>query len=401
MKTLFAMVIGVIIGGSIMAISKDNSYEEVLSTILADMDRSNVTNKKELTIKSKIEEIKEKEEVDNVSLDSSTEEPDIDKEAKITYQNFVKLFSKGIYDEALDIYSQELSGQYSKWYSSYVYNHIIDLMKTSSLESKNFANRMLELVPQNFHYLYLSMVSNSRLGNYKEVFYQILEIKGGYIPTKFEHSVESHFSKALEKYSLIVLKSNDIEQMRELITILEENQEKVYSKRLKNKIHHLNKVAQNKIDQENKAWQRKLELQKKQEEKERLSKLYNVQIPMTKRGRHYILDVLINDRYKYKLMLDTGATGVSVRASDIRKHDFPILRRNVRTSTANGYAFKNIFLVDSFKVGDVEITDFAVGEIRNYKDDFDDGLLGMTFLDKFTNWYIDKENHILFLNKTD
>jgi len=144
-------------------------------------------------------------------------------------------------------------------------------------------------------------------------------------------------------------------------------------------------------------WEKIKQQWKAKDEKDRLSKLYNIQIPLEKYGKHYLIKARINDSIKLNLILDTGASSVSVTSSIMGKYDFHIAKRNVSTSTGNGIAKKHIYLVDKFSIEDVDLYDFNVGELRNYKSN-KDGLLGMSFLEKF-NWEIDEENNILFLNK--
>ena len=114
---------------------------------------------------------------------------------------------------------------------------------------------------------------------------------------------------------------------------------------------------------------------------------------------HFLVEVLINGKIKAKLMVDSGATMISLseRIGDILRvtnnKDLPIVESN----TAGGKIKSPLFILDSFKVGPFEEFNLEANTIPHFKEKGVDGLLGMNFLGEF-KMELDRKNSKLLLD---
>jgi len=146
------------------------------------------------------------------------------------------------------------------------------------------------------------------------------------------------------------------------------------------------------------TYQRQVEVLKARiEGSDVLKEAGEVSVPLSKVGEHYVAEVLLNDVYPVKLMIDTGAS-VSVLKSDLINEAMPEMiadARPLQMNTANGSVTGRKILIQSFQLGSIQLThvDMGVVPLPNFKFD---GLLGMNVLSRF-EFFIDQEQQLLLL----
>lgn len=315
------------------------------------------------------------------------------------YEKFKTYLETDNFYSALNIYKKILANNDKSSYSSLLKKYIFDKYEKSHSLGRYYAKKALEIEPDYYYFIYIWMISDAHAKNYKSAILKILELKSTYIPSEsIIESVDKYYKSTTKNYLYKTLKSNNKNEILYVMNFFDEIQEYDSAQRLKNKIYELNDKDEQKVLLELEKWEKIKQKWKADDEKDRLSKLYNIQIPMQKTGKHYIIQAKINDNLKVRLMLDTGASYVSINSDIIRKYNFPIVKRNITFNTANGKVKEHIYSIDKFTIKDIDLFNFDIGELRNYSSKTNDGLLGMSFLEKFI-WDFDAKNSILFLNK--
>jgi len=127
-------------------------------------------------------------------------------------------------------------------------------------------------------------------------------------------------------------------------------------------------------------------------------------LPMPPRGRqvsaqraadgHYYFDVTVGSTV-VRMMFDTGASSVSLRAEDAARAGIPVnsLNYNLRMQTANGSAEAASVMLDSVRVSD--ITRWNVGAIVARPGRQHISLLGQSFMSKLTGYRFERGELIL------
>jgi len=122
---------------------------------------------------------------------------------------------------------------------------------------------------------------------------------------------------------------------------------------------------------------------------------YTHEIPLTKLGEHFLIDVTINSQ-PITLLLDTGATLTMIDEAKLDS-SLKIINENIVLSTAGGKINAKLQEAESFSLGDIELQNFQI--VSSYfKQNGADGLLGMNFFKKF-KFKIDQEEAILYLSE--
>jgi len=124
---------------------------------------------------------------------------------------------------------------------------------------------------------------------------------------------------------------------------------------------------------------------------------YTHEIPLTKLGEHFLIEVTINSQ-TLTLLLDTGATLTMI---DEEKLDssLKLINENIVLSTAGGKINAKLQEAESFSLGDIELQNFQIVS-SHFKQNGADGLLGMNFFKKF-KFKIDQEEAILYLSEKE
>ncbi|HHS93192.1 MAG TPA: hypothetical protein ENK82_07585, partial [Campylobacterales bacterium] len=113
---------------------------------------------------------------------------------------------------------------------------------------------------------------------------------------------------------------------------------------------------------------------------------YTYQLPLSKLGEHYILEVNVNET-PLTLLLDTGATLTMINEDKLPI--LPTLNTNITLSTAGGEITAQLKEAERFSTGEIELKKFKIVS-ATYRDEACDGLLGMNFFKQF-NFKIDQE----------
>lgn len=133
-------------------------------------------------------------------------------------------------------------------------------------------------------------------------------------------------------------------------------------------------------------------------ERQRLAASDNLQIPLERKGKHFIAVVQLNGQEGIRLLLDTGATLTALKSSVAERLDLEGSRQEpIRMRTANGLidAVKvdvETFLLGEFQVGNTEVVLLPLPDFQY------DGLLGMNVLSKYP-FYIDQRTSMLHLQQ--
>ena len=121
-------------------------------------------------------------------------------------------------------------------------------------------------------------------------------------------------------------------------------------------------------------------------------------IELEKVGNSYFVNAEINGKYKAKLMLDTGASGVLISQKLADKMNLKLSAcGGMRSTLADGSRIPSKSTVlDKLKVGSVSAKKVSANIIEMKKSQNFDGLLGMSFLQNFI-FTIDTEKNLLRL----
>ena len=125
-------------------------------------------------------------------------------------------------------------------------------------------------------------------------------------------------------------------------------------------------------------------------------------IPLVRDNGTYLVPILINDKITLKFTIDSGAADVSipadvfstlVRAETISKADMLDKRVYVLADGREHNAQR--FRIRSLRLGNVELRDI-VGSVAPAEGSL---LLGQSFLEKFSYWGFDNQNHLMIINE--
>ncbi len=121
------------------------------------------------------------------------------------------------------------------------------------------------------------------------------------------------------------------------------------------------------------------------------------QIPLLRTGEHFVVEVLLEQQFPAKLMIDTGAT-LTILDADIANR-FGLVgqyeTQELNLNTAGGAIDGTALTLSSLSLGSRNLENVKVGVIPMSQFQFD-GLLGMNVLSRF-EFSIDQQNGILNL----
>ncbi|XVN42191.1 MAG: TIGR02281 family clan AA aspartic protease [Candidatus Rickettsia vulgarisii] len=108
---------------------------------------------------------------------------------------------------------------------------------------------------------------------------------------------------------------------------------------------------------------------------------------------HFYLDAMVND-VKIKFMIDTGASDVALTTNDAKKLNIDLskLKYTKTYSTANGLSNATSLQLDNVKIGDAILQNI---EAHVGTGDLDVSLMGMSVLERFKGFRIDRDMLIL------
>lgn len=123
-----------------------------------------------------------------------------------------------------------------------------------------------------------------------------------------------------------------------------------------------------------------------------------VMVPLTRKGEHFIVEGVINDRFTVNLLIDTGAS-ISLLSQSVFEELVSTTQvkyiKDIVLITVGGEVTSSIYEVDEFELAGYRVKNliFAVSPYMNKSND---GLLGMNFLRLF-DFHIDQTNNALRL----
>jgi aspartyl protease family protein len=121
-------------------------------------------------------------------------------------------------------------------------------------------------------------------------------------------------------------------------------------------------------------------------------------IQLDQYGNSYFLDVKLNRRHKAKLLLDTGATAVQISAAlaDRMGIDTAVSPLVPCTLADGSTTYARSITLKEVRLGGVRVKDVRALVLDNRDGSENDGLLGMSLLNRF-NFKIDTERNLLIL----
>jgi len=123
-----------------------------------------------------------------------------------------------------------------------------------------------------------------------------------------------------------------------------------------------------------------------------------VMVPLTRRGEHFIVEGVINNRFSVELLIDTGAS-ISLLSQTVFDELLTYTQvkyiNDIVLNTAGGEVSSSIYEVEEFELAGYRVKNlkFAVSPLMNLDNK---GLLGMNFLRLF-DFHIDQTNNVLSL----
>jgi clan AA aspartic protease (TIGR02281 family) len=123
------------------------------------------------------------------------------------------------------------------------------------------------------------------------------------------------------------------------------------------------------------------------------------EIPLTRRGNHYLVSAAINGASQLALVIDTGASITTVskaRFSQIENTGFRYLGTQL-FNTPNGMTQGEIYQADSIQLGEIKIPDLEIAVLDFELSGGLDGLLGMNVLRNY-RFEIDQDKELLYMS---
>ena len=123
------------------------------------------------------------------------------------------------------------------------------------------------------------------------------------------------------------------------------------------------------------------------------------EIPLTRRGNHYLVAAAINGASQLALVIDTGASITTLskaRFSQIENTGFRYLGTQL-FNTPNGMTQGEIYHADSIQLGEIKIPDLEIAVLDFELSGGLDGLLGMNVLRNY-RFEIDQDKELLYMS---
>jgi len=142
--------------------------------------------------------------------------------------------------------------------------------------------------------------------------------------------------------------------------------------------------------------------QRSKEEDQKIKEVEGIVIPLVPDGQgHFLADVLINDRVRASLVVDTGSPVVMLTSAFIQKLDMDVAQSKVGyVEVLNGKYKAAAVSLDSVRLGGARALDVSATVLMEDSKEIRDGLLGMSFLSKF-HFTLDQKGQKLILRKVE
>lgn len=122
-------------------------------------------------------------------------------------------------------------------------------------------------------------------------------------------------------------------------------------------------------------------------------------VKLTRNGKHFIVEAMLNNQHTSQLMIDTGASLTVISTAfyqQLLSTNAIETKRNLNINTAGGNKTAFSVIIDEFWLAGRVVYDFEVVVMDLDGLDKADGLLGMNFLQHF-KFELDQKNSLLFL----
>ena len=334
----------------------------------------------------------------NVLINKQTDNNDIS-----IFELFKINIDKLNYDNAFEIYENDIGTNNIENYQRYLYEHINNLIGHDNKTSMELVDRFLLLEYDNSLMMYLKSKIYFEEKEYYKSILTLIDLRDTYVDEIIERDISLTTTEYINEYIKILKDNDDLNRLIDFLKLLIENHfsngKYIYMLGITyfniNDYDNSLKILENLRDDEEYS-QRAMEIIDNITKKIEISQKYSIKIKLKKQGVHYLVDALLNNEKKVKLLLDTGASKIVIHESIINELEHTIINNSIEIKTAGGIVEASLVSIASIFVGEAFVKKIKIisSGIKNEKFD---GLLGMNFLEKF-DFYIDQQNSILHLN---
>ncbi|MFK5976042.1 MAG: retropepsin-like aspartic protease [Sulfurovum sp.] len=298
---------------------------------------------------------------------SSSKTPTLVQKKSIQSQ-IQSLLSKDLFYDVLSLYLDKRGGEKER---KTIEKYLSNLVKIKPLKAIEFMEVFRDDEPSNrlFEPLIEAYISQE---NFKKALDLIMLEKDNYKSEKRDKKLSKKLKEVTQKY-LISLKEED--NYIDIKLLLEE----------------MINYSQNSFYNQDEFYTQKLIDMQREEKNIKDKERYEYQIPLIKKGEHFIAKVWIEGQ-ELNLLLDTGASYIFV--DEDKLPNIETIGKDIRLHTANGEIVAKIHKF-SLSIADLELEDIEV-TVAPFKQDGIDGLLGMNFFKKF-HFNINQDEEILYL----
>ncbi len=290
-------------------------------------------------------------------------------EPKISIQSQIQsLLSKELFYDAWSLYLDKQCGEKER---KTIEKYLLTLVKTAPLKAIEFMEVLRDDEPSNslFEPLVEAYISQN---SFKKALDLIMLEKDNYKSEKRDKKLSKKLKEVTQQY----------------LRFLSDEDNYTYIKVL---LEEMINYTQNSLYNQDKFYTQKLIEMKREEKYKNDKKRYEYQIPLIKKGEHFIAKVWIEGE-ELNLLLDTGASYIFV--DEDRLPDIETIGKDIILNTVNGEIVAKIYKL-SLSIADLELEDLEV-TVAPFKQEGVDGLLGMNFFKKF-RFNINQDEAILYL----
>lgn len=292
---------------------------------------------------------------------SQKQTPSIDSQLKA-------LLKKELFYDAFSLYLDTRGGEEER---KIIEEYLSDLAKTYPIKAIEMMEVFRENEPSNGLFEPLLEVYISQ-NSFKKALDLIMLEKDNYISEKRDKKLSKKLKEVTQKYLILL---SDESSYSDIKLLLEE----------------MIDYSQNSFHTPDKFYTQKLLEMGKEEKHKKNKKRYEYQIPLIKKGEHFIAKVWIAGQ-ELNLLLDTGASYIFV--DENRLPNIETIGEDIILNTANGEIVAKIHKL-SLSIADLELEDLKV-TVAPFEQEGVDGLLGMNFFKKF-HFNINQDESVLYL----
>jgi predicted aspartyl protease len=377
-QTVLLLIIGVLIGWNF------HIYFMALKPKATFKSQNNTLEKKYIQEECKLKTVIMKDKEQNNSLKNK----DIP---------FKKLLDSGNFNDAMAFYL-EANNEQLKEYKLILKVYFYDKGRLFPKKTIDEILYYIDIEPQATDIkIYLAKLYQD-IGRYQKAIDLLLDLKNSQDMDNIK-KINSSLNQTIENYITKLTKNHDFTTLISLLEniIAQESNNQQYIIQLAQLYYKLDNYSMAKelleeIDSDSTYSPKAKIILTNIEQKERELEQYTNQIPLTKIGSQYGINVNINNT-PLTLLLDTGATYTLVDSDKIPNL---IIKEQIILNTAGGEIIAGVAVANNLIVDGIEFKDFNL-TVANFKREGVDGLLGMNFFEKF-DFKIDQTRQLLYIN---